>query len=205
MPVLCPSCNSELPEWLLRAKRTETLCPNCYTALAIEIFPSLFRKPAAIDAQKLVLAEGEACCYGHATKRAVSLCNRCGRFLCALCEVEIEGAIWCPGCLESKRGAPPPRALEKRRMLYDSIALALSIWPVALLYPVIVTAPTAIYLAIRHWKSPSSLIPRKKWRFAAAVTIACAELVLIAMLIVAGVAGFQAAHRVPVTPREQVR
>ncbi|MGH9620733.1 MAG: hypothetical protein ACRD45_13660 [Bryobacteraceae bacterium] len=198
MPILCPSCNGELPEWLLRTRRTETLCPSCYSGLTIELFPALFRKPEAIDAQVLAPAEGEACCYEHATKRAVSLCNRCGRFLCALCEVEIEGAIWCPACLESKQGAARLRALEKRRTLYDSVALALSIWPAVLLYPVIVTAPTAIYLAIRHWKTPSSLIPRKKWRFAAALTIACVELALIALLVVAGVAGMHAAHRVVV-------
>ncbi|HEX7359162.1 MAG TPA: hypothetical protein VF283_01595 [Bryobacteraceae bacterium] len=198
MPILCPSCNGELPEWLLRTKRTETLCPNCYTALTIELFPALFRRPETIDVQNLALAEGEACCYEHATKRAVSFCNHCGRFLCALCEVEIAGAIWCPACLESNQGVALPRALEKRRTLYDSVALALSIWPVALLYPVIITAPTAIYLSIRHWKTPSSLIPRKKWRFAAALTIACAELVLIALLVVAGVAGMHQAHGVVV-------
>jgi hypothetical protein len=161
------------------------LCPSCYRALTIEIFPALFRERATIDAGTLALAEGEACCYEHAAKRAVSLCNQCGRFLCALCEVDVGGAIWCPSCLQLDKPAPGLNALETRRTLYDSISLALATWPAFLFfYPSIFTAPVVVYLAIRYWKAPSSLIPRNKWRFIVALLIAFLQLALLALIVI---------------------
>jgi len=183
--ILCPTCNGPLPDWLLRTSRTESLCPACNLELTVELFPAVFRQRAAVDAGALTLAEGEACCYEHATKRAVSVCNQCGRFLCALCEVEVDGAVWCPGCLQLDKPAAQVNTLERHRTLYDSIALALAIWPIfAFFYPVIFSAPIVLFLAVRHWKTPSSLIPRNKWRFIAAVIIAALQLAFIAFLVV---------------------
>jgi hypothetical protein len=187
--ILCPNCNGSLPEWLLRNRLTKSLCPSCYSDLTVELFPALLRKQEAIDERTLRLGEGEASCFEHATKRAVSLCNHCGRFLCGLCEVEIEGKVWCPACLELDKPAPRLSALEKRRTLYDSIALALATWPAVLMFsPSVITAPMVVYLAIRHWKTPSSLVPRSKWRFVVALIVAGLELGLIVFVVVSIVA-----------------
>lgn len=130
-------------------------------------------------------AEGDATCFEHTNKRAVALCNRCGRFLCALCEVELDGKVWCPSCLISGDSGNQIQAIEKQRTLFDSIALALAIWPVALfLYPSIFTSPVVVYLSIRYWKKPTSIIPRSKWRFVAALVIALLELGIIVALII---------------------
>ena len=40
----------------------------------------------------------------------------------------------------------------------------------------ILSAPMAIYLSIRHWKSPSSIIPRTKVRFVAAIGLATLQI-----------------------------
>ena len=177
MLVFCPHCNSGLPSRLLRTDPVQTACPSCLANLTIEVFPALFRPPAKIEAGTLV--EGEASCYEHPNKRAVALCTHCGRFLCGLCEVEVGGSVWCPECLGTGGGSRPKlAALETGRTLYDSIALALATWPVF-------TAPAALYVAIRYWKAPSSLIPRNKWRLVAAILLALAQLLLIAALIVA--------------------
>jgi hypothetical protein len=66
--------------------------------------------------------------------------------------------------------------LENHRNLYDAIALYVALLPI-LFFPVtLVTAPMAIYLVIRHWSSPGSLVPRTRIRFVAAALIALVQL-----------------------------
>jgi hypothetical protein len=184
VPIFCPSCNGALPERFFRQPRTDGSCPTCGTMLGLSLFPALFRPAAKIDPQGLLTAEGEATCFEHVNKRAVAVCNKCGRFLCALCEVEVAGKIWCPSCLIPANSTGPIQALEQRRTLFDSIALALATLPSLLLYPVLLTAPTVVYLGIRYWKKPSSMIPRGKWRFVVALLVALLELSLITLGIV---------------------
>ncbi len=192
MLVLCPNCNNGLPNWLLQGEPVNTACPACLTDLTVEVFPALFRAAPVIEAG--TLAEGEASCYEHGNRRAVALCSHCGRFLCGLCEVEVGGSVWCPDCLGTGGPRPKLAALETSRTLYDSIALTLATWPVFIFFYVTVfTAPAALYVAIRYWNAPSSLIPRNKWRQITAILVALAELILIAAIIVAAVIGFKAA------------
>lgn len=184
MLIFCPSCNGALPDCLFRKPQVESACPTCGTTLALAIFPALFRSTVKIDPQSMLTMEGDATCFEHAGKRAVAVCNKCGRFLCALCEVEVAGQCWCPSCLTSKTGGPI-QALENRRTLFDSIALGLATLPAMFVYPAILTAPTVFYLAIRYWTRPSSMIPRGKWRFIVALLFAIVELGLFALVIVA--------------------
>jgi hypothetical protein len=156
--------------------------------MAVTLFPALFRPASQIDPQSLVTAEGDATCFEHATKRAIAVCHKCGRFLCALCEVEVAGKVWCPSCLIPANADGPIEALEKRRTLFDSIALALATLPALLFfYPSIFTAPAIVYLAIRYWEKPSSIIPRGKWRFVFALIVATLELGAVATVIVVAI------------------
>ncbi len=182
MQLFCPSCNGSLPDWFLRSSRTRNTCPSCYSPLDIEIFPAFFRHAAGPPDHPLALEEGS--CYEHASRRAVALCHQCGRFLCALCEVELDGKVWCPACLRLDTPRKRPPVLERERTLYDSIALAISTLPVLLFYPIFLTPPLVVYLAARYWKAPSSLIPRNKWRFVLALCFAALELCLVALLVV---------------------
>ncbi len=188
MLVFCPTCNSALPERFFRHPSVQGSCAGCATDLSVTLFPALFRPRGKIDAPSLLSAEGEASCYEHPGKRAVALCNKCGRFLCALCEVEVDAKIWCPSCLVSGDSGGPIQALQKQRTLFDSIALALATLPFLLFfYPSIVSAPVVVYLAIRYWKRPSSIIPRGKWRFVLALVIVLLEMSFIALVIFAAV------------------
>lgn len=45
-------------------------------------------------------------CYVHVGESAVGACVACGRFVCDVCRVDVEGAIYCKGCL-SKGNRPP--------------------------------------------------------------------------------------------------
>ena len=202
MLVFCPSCNAPLPERFFRKPQTEGSCSTCRTTVAITLFPALFRPAIKIDPQSLLTAEGEASCFEHASKRAVAVCHKCGRFLCALCEVEVAGKIWCPNCLvPANTGGGPIQELEKSRTLYDSVALALATLPLLIFfYPIFVTAPVAVYLSIRYWKKPSSLIPRGKWRFVLALLLGLLVITFLVFVIIAVVVAQQSTRRA-VAPR----
>ena len=196
MLILCPNCNGALPDWFLRTRVTTNLCPSCYSGLTVELFPALFEQSRPAEQPSATLAEGEACCYEHATKRAVALCNHCGRFLCGLCEVEVDGCIWCPACLGLDKPVPKLPSLERRRVLHDSIALTLSTWPALFMYPTLISAPTTLFLTFRYWKAPSSIIPRNKWRFIVAAILASLQIALIVLGVVAVIIALQKAQRV---------
>ncbi len=124
-----------------------------------------------------MLLEGESTCFYHTEKRALLPCQGCGRFLCALCDCELNGEHFCPPCLESGVTKGRIKSLENRRIKHDSIALTLAIAPMLVFYITIVTAPVTLYLSIRHWNSPISIVPRTKIRFILAIALSTLQIV----------------------------
>lgn len=161
-------------------------CASCGSLLRVEVFPALFRPaPAEQRPEALVLAS-EASCFYHPESRAVLPCDACGRFVCALCDCEVRGRHFCPSCLETGRTKGRIKNLENERILYDNIALGLAVLPVALLvgiYFTFITAPMAIFIALRHWNSPGSIIPRTKIRLVLAIVLAAAQIIGWAVLL----------------------
>lgn len=175
--VACPKCKSPLPEeaWTFEESQ-DVLCRACGSPLAVQVFPALFRPAEASSVGEAVVVEGEASCFYHAAKRAVTSCEACGRFLCALCDVELNGAHLCPNCLDSGRKKGKLTNLQNHRVLYDSFALALAIAPL-LVWPITcITAPVAVFYAVRYWNAPSSLIPRTRVRALLAIIIGLLEI-----------------------------
>ena len=68
-------------------------------------------------------------------------------------------------------------AWKTKRTLYDAIALSLAILPLLIFYFTIVTAPIALYLAIRYWNAPLSIVHRTKLRLVLAALLATAQIV----------------------------
>jgi len=68
------------------------------------------------------------------------------------------------------------------------MALRLAVFPLLLFWFTAITAPIAFYLAIRHWKSPVSLVRRSKARFVAAMIISGVQILgwvfVVAYLVV---------------------
>jgi len=174
MPVTCARCQAALPNYFFIATNPMP-CPSCGTEVEVRVFPALFRTSPAPAVAELSAA-GEAGCFFHPEKRAIVSCHLCGRFLCGLCNVEFKGQNWCPGCLEAG----------SHRVLYDSVALAFATLPfLAFFWPSLIGAPVAIYVAIRYWKAPGSILPRTKIRFVMAILLALGQLALMGALILA--------------------
>jgi len=49
--------------------------------------------------------------------------------------------------------------------------LGLALFPLAAFWFTLVTAPMALYIAIRHWNAPLSVVGRGKGRFVAAIIL----------------------------------
>jgi hypothetical protein len=152
----------------------------------VAVFPAFLRPPARGSQAEPLLVEGEASCFYHPQKKAVVPCQACGRFLCALCDCELQGRHFCPGCLESGRQKGKIETLENQRTLYDGVALALAVYPVVLIlgiYFTFLTAPMALYVAIRYWNAPRSIVGRTRIRSVMAVGLALMELAGWGLLI----------------------
>ena len=151
-------------------------CPNCAVSIQAYVFPARFRKTSFSHSGEAIHEEGLSSCFFHPDKKAFIPCERCGRFLCRLCDIEFNGAHVCSSCIERGRQTGQIKNLENHRVLYDNIALALAGYPllffILVFWITIVTAPMALFTAIRHWKSPSSLIRSAKPRFGLSILLA---------------------------------
>jgi len=143
--------------------------------LLVEVFPALFRNPSTARAGEAVLVEEESSCFYHAQKKAFTVCEACGRFLCALCDLEFAGQHLCPPCMESGRRKGKIKSLENHRTLYDSVALWIALVPLLLFPFVIVTGPIAVFVAVRYWNKPSSILPRTHIRKIIAILLGLIE------------------------------
>lgn len=173
--VTCPGCGNALPQTICNTGII-TPCPSCDAALQVEIFPAFFQTPEAGTKPDVIVEAGTSGCFYHENRKAVIHCDACGRFLCALCDLDLGGKHVCPACAESGRKKGSLAELETNRIMYDSAALLLAfgaflIWPVA-----IITAPAAIYFAILSWRRPGSLVPRTRLRSYIAIAVAVMQL-----------------------------
>ncbi|HWG58632.1 MAG TPA: hypothetical protein VN661_06260 [Candidatus Acidoferrales bacterium] len=179
--VACPSCGGSIA-----AARTETgwqSCPYCEKRLQIRTWA--LANPSANAA---AATPDQATCFFHPEKAYQACCQRCGRFVCALCDLQLGKEHVCPTCFERGRADAAPGVQQAewrhRDVLYDSIAVTLG-WLWFLVWPVIVAAfPAAIFLHIKYRKAPRSyLIPRSGWRFwVAYVGFAWFPLVIFALV-----------------------
>ena len=183
-PVVCPNCSAPIsPAQFATAQFTA--CGDCGTPLLARAFPALLRPaPQGVSGERIT-DSGQAACFYHPHKTAHVPCDACGRFVCALCDVELHGQHLCPACIEAGRRKGSLTTLESRRMLWDNVALAVAVLPPLLcLWPAIVGAPAAIFLAIFGWRKPRSVAPRfTRLRLTLAIVVAVLALVGIGALI----------------------
>ena len=159
----CPHCSADLP-----ADSLWQSCPYCQKWLQIRVWPIARQNGNAAAA-----LSDQATCFFHPDKAFQACCQRCGRFVCALCDLQLGAEHVCPACFERGRTDSGVRASQAewryRDVLYDSIALTVG-WGWILFWPTIVAAiPAVIVLHVKFRKAPRSyLVPRSGWRFWAA-------------------------------------
>jgi hypothetical protein len=175
--VVCGACAARIPatNW---NQDFALPCPLCARDVTVTVFPVALRTPQAAQPEPVIPGH-EAACYNHAANRAVAACDGCGRFLCALCDLEAAGGRRCPACFE-RQEAPALHG----RVNFDSVALALATWPMLLCWLPLITTPAALFFAFRFWNAPSPVFPRGRWRLWLTLAVAALQAALLAWLIV---------------------
>lgn len=173
--VSCTQCNTPFGKEMINTHRMTT-CPACKTSLRADVFPAMFRAFPGGAPGETLLQEKEASCFYHPLKKAVIVCSVCGRFLCALCDVEFNDMHLCPSCLEKGRTKRKIRNLEDHRTCYDKIALLMAIVPMLGFWITILTAPAVLFITISKWNAPASIVRKSRIRFIAAFLIASLQI-----------------------------
>ena len=162
----CPGCNGDVRP--VEATTGWQNCPYCEKRLQMRVWRVVRPNTTAATA----LSE-QATCFFHPDKAFQACCQRCGRFVCGLCDLQLGTEHVCPTCFERGRSQSTTEAGQAewrhRDVLYDSIAVTVG-WGWVLVWPMILPAvPIAIFLHVKYRKAPRSyLIPRSGWRFWAA-------------------------------------
>jgi uncharacterized paraquat-inducible protein A len=184
--IKCPKCKAYLDDRVLNLKEL-TPCPSCNVPIRVDVYPAMFTRPKTGVSGDTLHALDEASCFYHSEKQAVTYCSRCGRFLCALCDLEFGQEHLCTKCFETNQEKQVVSGFDNYRVLYDNVALflvAFSLIPVFWFFSFL-TAPAALFVVVRHWKTPLSIIPRSKIRFIVAFLLSSAQLTGWTLLIIA--------------------
>lgn len=171
----CMKCKAPLPPARFNTD-TPGPCPACGVTVHAFVFPALYREPEEGKESTPVVLDDEASCFYHAGKKATIACEGCGRFLCALCDIELGDRHICTGCLDLEKKKGKLESISKGRVLYDEAALALAILPLLMWPATILTAPATLFLVVRFWKAPGSVVPRSKIKFVLAALVALVEI-----------------------------
>lgn len=166
--VQCPQCRQALPGDHAGLGAYER-CPGCGSKLQVWRFPALRRPPEDLSGQMgtLVALPGEASCFFHTEKRASVACERCGRFICTLCDLQVGARHLCPSCIGNGLESDKVPELVTRRLAWPSLALLLGWVPMVLFFVMwpffVATGPAAVFAGIWGWKKPGSVVrgPRR--------------------------------------------
>jgi hypothetical protein len=168
--VVCPRCRCNVPV-VFANTGTPFPCGGCGQPAVIEVFPAAARRAPAGSASGIV-GEGTAACFFHDERVARAACDGCGRYLCALCDVPVGKEHLCPECLALRNRKGRKQSLPNERVAWDRLALGIALVPVLMWPFTIVTGPMALYMVIRYWRHPCSLVERAWPRFALAGLVA---------------------------------
>lgn len=157
--IACPKCKAVLGAEFFNQPWMP--CPSCSSKLQLQVYPALFREAVVVPVAR-IMTEGEASCFYHPEKKAAIVCDGCGRFLCALCDLDLDGQHLCPTCLQTGQQKGKIAKLQNSRTRHDKIALTVALLPIIFFYVTLITAPIALFYAIKNWNSPTTITPN--WR-----------------------------------------
>jgi len=181
--VRCPKCGEPQPGGTYNID-DYVLCAGCKSGLRIEAFPAMYQPHHDPSPKRSPVKADEASCFYHPANEAVVPCDVCGRFLCLICDIELGNRHICPSCFEKEVSRESTPELVSKRVRYDNIALHLAIFPVLMWFITIVTAPLTVFMCIRYWKTPLSVVPLTRVRFILAFFIAFVQIGLWGFLAV---------------------
>jgi len=115
----CPRCGHLLGD---DVRRTGTItCPYCQNPFEATAFNPPQRRLRVVEVVQSG-PEGANACANHARNTAVTSCQRCGLFICSLCEMNLGTGSYCPSCFDRVRAEGTLSAATTRYRDYRSMA-----------------------------------------------------------------------------------
>ena len=98
----CAKCGEPFPSHLCNVG-APLPCARCGTLSEALVFPAILHRWETTTGEALT-QEQDASCFYHPAKKAAVVCEGCGVFLCALCDVVFQDRHLCPKCIEKGKG-----------------------------------------------------------------------------------------------------
>jgi hypothetical protein len=177
-PIRCDRCASLVPAEAYNQDQFHR-CHACRLLTEVRAYPILLTGRTLGVRGETLLTEDQASCFNHPQKKAIVPCDRCGRFLCALCATPSGGRQLCLDCYKAEASEQTGTSLANKHLVrYDNMALVLSLIP---FYGI--TAIVAAFYAIRHWKTRMSVLPQTRVRHVLALVFSLAQIILFGSLV----------------------
>ncbi len=186
--VSCKKCGSPFSESLVNTG-SFVFCPACTVPFMVRVYPAASTAASVAQVPDAARDEAQAGCFYHPGRPAEVVCAGCGRFICALCEVELRNRHFCPACVRQRMEKEDTAEMVRGHVRFDKIAFYLAIvplffWPVTLF-----TGPAAVIMGIRYWNRPVSLVTSGRTRLTAAFLVGGLQVVGWLSLVVIILAG----------------
>jgi hypothetical protein len=120
----CPRCKKPLE--LAQAGDGPNNCVHCGGEFEARVFRSASRTSLRVVQLAQSGPEAATACANHPRNAAVTSCERCGVFICSLCELQVDASRYCPACFErlAQEGAIPSARVRFRA--YHTLAFIAS-------------------------------------------------------------------------------
>src|SRR5688500_12609221 len=96
--VRCPRCRQQIDAAAIQTSENAA-CPACGREFKAVRFNPPERAAALPRLVTGTLDAGQPCA-NHPRNAAVTSCQRCGSFMCALCRIDVDGRTLCPTCFD---------------------------------------------------------------------------------------------------------
>ena len=144
----CPHCSVPLSNSM---RRTGLLvCEFCRRSFEATVFTPLARR--GTEAVETIVAAGPAganACANHARNAAVTSCQRCGLFICSLCDMNVGAGSFCPTCFDRVRAEGTLKPVATRYRDFASLARITAIFGLVFYFVWPIIGAGAIFLAVK--------------------------------------------------------
>lgn len=188
--LVCPHCRRPWSALTAADLAGLTACPECQQALQVTVLSAFGRPPSMGQAGLDRVSEADAACFFHPGKRAEAACDQCGRYVCALCQLELDGRTSCPACLAVGSRAEGDGALGRARFRWDLLTGVLIVVPlmtVCLAWLTPLTCLIAVLISLWKMNSVASRMHQVRVRLqlalVAAVGLGVASTIAIYLLL----------------------
>jgi uncharacterized paraquat-inducible protein A len=149
----CPRCNVGLP--LDSITEGEDICPRCQGFFKATVFHPRQRITRVLQIAQTG-PESAGSCANHPRNAAVTNCDRCGLFICALCELDLHGGKYCPACFDRMTQDGGVEQAQTRFRDWRTLAFATAF--IAFVFSAILigipVGGLSIYYAVRGFRDP---------------------------------------------------